>query len=99
VSGLEGPLVPGQLVVSVAGRDRGKYYLVLEKTVNNMVLVADGEYRKAAGPKKKNIKHISPLPQIDTEFVEKVKSGRKITDLDVRKALKGMLSVEDNSTP
>lgn len=91
---MEEHLVPGQLVVSVAGRDRGKYYLVLEKTVNNTVRVADGEYRKVAGPKKKNVKHISPLPQIDPEFVEKIQSGRKITDLDVRKALKGMLSVE-----
>lgn len=91
---MEEHLVPGQLVVSVSGRDRGKYYLVLDKTVNNMYLVADGEYRKVAGPKKKNIKHLSPLPQIDAEFSEKIKSGRKITDLDVRKALKGMLNVE-----
>lgn len=87
-------LSPGQLVVSMAGRDRGKYYLVLEKTVNNMVRVVDGEYRKVSGPKKKNVKHLAPMPQINAEFAEKLKSGRRITDLDVRKALKEMLSAD-----
>lgn len=88
---------PGQLVVSVCGRDRGKFYLVLEATINNMVLVVDGEVRKVASPKKKNVRHLRPCQQKNVDFLEKVNSGRKITDLDVRKALKEMLgTIEGN---
>lgn len=85
-------LEPGQLVVSTAGRDRGKFYLVLEETLDNKVYVVDGEIRKVANPKRKNKKHLRPCPDISSEFTEKLKAGLKITDLDVRKALKEIIT-------
>ena len=51
-------LKPGQLVRSLAGRDKGKHYLVLEKLDNKYVLLVDGRSRLVDRPKKKNIAHL-----------------------------------------
>lgn len=47
----------GQVVRSKCGRDTGKYFVVVGKE-NQFVLLADGDIRKAEAPKKKNSKHI-----------------------------------------
>jgi ribosomal protein L14E/L6E/L27E len=51
-------LKPGQLVRSLAGRDKGKHYLVFRELDNNYVLLVDGRSRSVARPKKKNIAHL-----------------------------------------
>ncbi|MFZ5648779.1 MAG: RNA-binding protein [Bacillota bacterium] len=85
-------LEPGQLVISTAGRDKGKFYLVLEETLDNKVNVVDGEIRKVANPKRKNKKHLRAYPEISSEVTQRIKAGLKVTDLDVRKALKEMIT-------
>ena len=79
---------PGRLAVSTAGRDRGKYYLVLGKATNNRVFVVDGEIRRVANPKLKNEKHLRPCPEISPWINDRIKAGLKVTDIDVRGALK-----------
>ena len=51
-------LKPGQLVRSLAGRDRGKHYLVLREIDQRTVLLVDGRSRPLAKPKKKNKAHL-----------------------------------------
>ncbi len=51
-------LKPGQLVRSLAGRDKGKHYLVLRELDHKYVLVVDGHRRPVARPKKKNKAHL-----------------------------------------
>ncbi len=51
-------LKPGQLVRSLAGRDKGNHYLVLEKLDQKHVLLVDGRSRPVARPKKKNVAHL-----------------------------------------
>lgn len=48
----------GKIVFSNAGRDKGKYLVVINCD-ENYVWVADGKERKLETPKRKNIKHIS----------------------------------------
>ncbi len=83
---------PGRLVASTAGRDRGRFYLVLGNGPGNRVFVADGEIRKVANPKHKNGKHLRAHPEVSLEINEKVKSGLKVTDLDVQRALKEIIT-------
>lgn len=83
---------PGRLVASTAGRDRGKFYLALGKDPNNRVFVVDGEIRKVAKPKHKNGKHLRAYPEMSLEINEKVRSGLKVTDLDVQRALKEIIT-------
>lgn len=51
-------LKPGQLVRSLAGRDKGKHYLVLQEIDQRTVLLVDGYSRPLAKPKKKNKAHL-----------------------------------------
>jgi ribosomal protein L14E/L6E/L27E len=51
-------LRPGQLVRSLAGRDKGKHYLVLRELDPVYVLLTDGRSRPVSRPKKKNRAHL-----------------------------------------
>ncbi len=51
-------LRPGQLVRSMAGRDKGKHYLVLRELDSVYVLLVDGRSRPVNRPKKKNKAHL-----------------------------------------
>jgi len=52
---------PGQVVRSTAGRDRGRYYVVIRRLNERFVAVADGRARRSAWPKKKNVRHLEPV--------------------------------------
>ena len=47
----------GMIVRSAAGRDKGKF-MVIVSIADSFVYLADGKERKLASPKKKNEKHI-----------------------------------------
>lgn len=81
----------GQIVVSAAGRDRGHAYVVMEKLAPPFVLIANGRDRKVTCPKKKNIRHITILRSIAEPVAERLKYGVKISDEDIRQALKSSL--------
>lgn len=51
-------LKPGQLVRSLAGRDKGKHYLVLRELDPVYVMLVDGRNRPVSRPKKKNKAHL-----------------------------------------
>ncbi len=80
-------LKPGQLVRSLAGRDKGQYYFVIEVLDRRFVKVVDGKYKLIAKPKKKNTMHLQPLKYLSGEFIEQLKSG-KLTDSRVAYLLK-----------
>ncbi|NMA18445.1 MAG: RNA-binding protein [Clostridiaceae bacterium] len=53
-----GRLLPGTVVRSRAGRDRGHIYIVIEDDGGERVMVADGATRGLMNKKKKNRKHL-----------------------------------------
>jgi ribosomal protein L14E/L6E/L27E len=84
----EEEFVPGQLVCSKAGRDRGKYYLIWKVINETMVQVVNGKERKISSPKKKNIKHLKICPFAAGEiFLIEINAKRRVTDADIRKKL------------
>ena len=48
----------GDIVISRAGHDKNKPFVVLAVMNENFVLIADGSSRKAESPKLKRIKHL-----------------------------------------
>lgn len=48
----------GRLVYSKAGRDKGRYYVIVEVLDKNYVLVCDGKLRTRERPKKKKLIHL-----------------------------------------
>lgn len=48
----------GQIVKSISGRDKGRYFIVIKICTDDMVLISDGNLRKIQKPKLKKIKHL-----------------------------------------
>lgn len=75
----------GQVVVSKAGRDQGKAYVVVDVTADGFALVADGKKRLVRRPKRKNLRHVGwPQEAVPTAGVGK--SGA-LTDELIRRLL------------
>ncbi len=76
----------GRVVQSTQGRDKGRYFLILEELGPDMVAVADGWCHKLEHPKKKKTRHLHAKPimvNLDTIRPE----GGKVQDSDLRRAL------------
>ena len=85
----------GQLVTSNAGRDQTNIYLVIGILQNNYLLLVNGRERKFRNPKQKNIRHVNVLDSIAQGVAEKIHSGLKVTDEEIRQAIK-ILNKPDN---
>lgn len=88
-------ICPACIVVSAAGRDKGKYFTVVGVVDELYVLLCDGELRKIDKPKRKKIKHVKSTGLCSSLVKEKLISGEKITDSDIRNAQKSVLLKEN----
>lgn len=80
-------LVPGRLVTSIAGRDRGQPYLVCAVQNDGFVLVVNGEKRSVDRPKRKNPRHLEPRAAFAEELGSRWEKGYTVEDAEVRAAL------------
>lgn len=70
----------GNIVRSKAGRDAGKFLMVVGVTEKG-VLVCDGKERPLERPKLKNVRHLAPT-------TEQLQSDSMVSNRVLRKALK-----------
>ncbi len=77
--------------MSTRGRDKGRYFIIVNVEENYVYLV-DGAVRKVDKPKKKKIKHIELTSFNANVIAEKVKNKHKMTNQDIKKALKEILN-------
>ena len=80
--------VIGGICQSTQGRDKDRFYLIREIYPDGSVGVVDGNFRKLASPKKKNLKHVRLLPEKAEAIAEKFSDGRQVFDTEVYSALK-----------
>ena len=76
--------------MSTMGRDKGMYFIVVGIEENYVYLV-DGSVRKVDKPKKKKIKHIELTSFHEEKIALKVINKHKITNQDIKKALREIL--------
>ena len=74
------------IVKSIAGRDKGKYFFVLE-IEDEFLLLADGKTRKLESPKRKKRKHTAFVMRFNCRVAEKIRSEEKITNSELRRTL------------
>jgi ribosomal protein L14E/L6E/L27E len=80
--------VEGQIVKSIAGRDKNTFMVVVGFLEDGQVLLCDGNIRKISHPKKKKLKHLAATKTINIEIQEKLRAGKKIQNAEIRKILK-----------
>lgn len=83
-------IYPGQIVVSLAGRDKNKYFVVL-KSDKTYCYISDGRTRKVDAPKKKKLKHLRFTEHSLKNVKEKLETGKKVTNLMIRKEINAVL--------
>lgn len=76
----------GSIVISKAGRDIGKRFIVL-KIDAEYAYLSDGDLRKVDKPKKKKIKHIQKTNSISQLVKAKLESGELIENFQIRQVL------------
>lgn len=77
----------GQVVISKAGRDKGRPFFIIKVVDTNYVLVADGDLRRLDRPKLKKIKHLSKTDKISELIKAKISSEEKINNAFLRREL------------
>ncbi len=78
----------GGICESLQGRDKNRFYIISKVNADGSVLVVDGNFKKLATPKKKNLKHLRLLPEAAEIIGEKLINGDKVFDSEVYSALK-----------
>ena len=79
-------LTIADVVVSKAGRDAGSLFYVLEAD-DTYLLLADGKGRRIEKPKRKKRKHTSKVLRSETRVAEKLRSGDKVLNSELRRDL------------
>ena len=74
------------IVRSIAGRDKGKFFFVLD-TEGEFLMLADGKTRKLENPKRKKRKHTAFVTSSDCRVAEKIRSEEKVTNSELRRTL------------
>ncbi|WP_069998822.1 KOW domain-containing RNA-binding protein [Cellulosilyticum sp. I15G10I2] len=77
----------GQVVFSKCGRDQGKPFIVVS-VEEEYVYLSDGKLRKVDNPKLKKKKHVQKTNTIIEWIKQKIIEENRLTNNDVRKALK-----------
>ncbi len=75
-------LKTGQVVKSLAGRDEGKIFTIVEIVDEKYVKIVDGKLRKLEKPKLKKAMHLKPYSAVIDLHVE------NLNDSYIRKSLK-----------
>jgi len=78
------PVEIGSVVISKAGRDRGRPFLVVGELDDDFVTVANGDLRKLDHQKKKRRKHLKPTGRVVTELRDRLSQGKPIEDHELR---------------
>ena len=79
-------LKEGQLVISKAGRDKGKIFVIISLEEEYVYLV-DGVLRRLEKPKRKKIKHIQPTSIVDELIEAKLNNNQKMLNAEFRKTI------------
>ncbi len=78
----------GGICQSRQGRDAGRYYLIKSVEPGGWLMLTDGNFKRLANPKKKNVKHVKLLPDKAQAIAEKLLQGKQVFDTEIYSALK-----------
>lgn len=90
--------VIGRFVWSKAGRDKDRLFIIIDIVDDAHVLIADGDLRPVAKPKKKKLKHLRITNRVAEEISQTVINRKRLTDDVLRKAIEGYLKELDADT-
>ena len=85
-------LTPGDIVYSIAGRDSGGYFVVVDAD-DSFAMICDGKSRKTDKPKRKKIKHLKTDCGRSEFIAEKLSNGETVTNRELKRELNRIQSI------
>jgi len=85
----------GRVAVSTAGRDKDRYFVIVDIIDDNYVYIVDGDLRTKDRPKKKKLRHLKLCPQLLDGIASKLKGGARVFDAEIRSAIRSCKSESD----
>ena len=79
-------IAKSDIVKSIAGRDTGKLFFVMD-TEGEFLVLADGKTRRLEVPKRKKRKHTVFVERRACRVAEKIRSEEKVTNSELRRTL------------
>ena len=76
----------GDIVVSLAGRDKDGLFFVMG-VEGQFALLSNGKTRKLENPKRKKLKHIRFAARTDSNAAGKIRSDSKVLNSELRRDL------------
>ncbi len=81
-------MMTGMFAISKAGHDKGRMYVIVGEE-EDFFYLAEGRLRGMDNPKKKRKKHVQLVKaRADEALAEKLKSGRKVYNEEIKRAIK-----------
>ena len=78
----------GKVVLSICGRDKDHYYVIVKKLNDDYYLLSNGRTKTIQMPKKKKLKHFNVLEDVNDEIKESIMLRDRGTDLNIKRFLK-----------
>lgn len=78
------PIEVGSIVRSLAGRDEGRLFIVMEELDADFVMVANGALRGVERLKKKRRKHLKPTGIVIEELRARLTDGPAVGNHEIR---------------
>ena len=85
----------GRVVRSKAGRDEGKYFVVIALDGEEFALVADGDRRGVEKPKRKRLKHLFVTEETISGLQSRLQAGEPVENHELRKWLAAVRQKEE----
>lgn len=82
------PIEIGSVVRSLAGRDQGRLFVVIQELDSDFVMVANGKLRGMDRLKKKRRKHLKPTGAVVQELRDRLANSMTVEDHEIRSWLK-----------
>ena len=82
------PIEIGSIVRSLAGRDHGRLFVVIQELDSDFVMVANGKLRGMDRLKKKRRKHLKPTGGVVEELRTRLANSETVEDHEIRSWLK-----------
>ncbi len=86
----------GTLVKSTAGRDCGRFFVIIGKIDDKYILLADGDLRPIEKPKRKKLRHVQSMGVKAEELCEKLLSSKAILNAEIRKTISSLTAEAAN---
>jgi len=85
----------GEMVISRAGRDVDRYFVIVSVVNNKYVEIADGDLRKIEDPKLKNKKHVYFTGYVNDELSIWLTEGKRVKNEDLRGIINNYINKEE----